>query len=105
VGLGDGRAKGEVADVGAHLVDARVQFQVNGVDGVAGRSEGGVRHPEVNRVRAARGRRVRVFGPDDGADVPGLAVDVVAPVVVVDDGVRDFDVGGRVGEEDSLVRV
>src|SRR5205085_8716811 len=105
VRLGDGRAQGQVAYVCAHLISARVQFYVNGVDGVTARRKSRVRHPEVNEVCAALGGRVQVFGLDEDANVLSLAGDVVAAVVVVYDGVRDLNVCGRVGEEDSLVRV
>ena len=83
VRLCDGRAKGQVAYVRAHLIDARVQLYVNGVDGVPARRKSRVRHPEVNLVGAALGGRIRVFGLDDDLGVFRLARNIVASVVVV----------------------
>ena len=91
--FGEGRAKRDVLNLGARLIDASARVNVDVVDWPPIVNKSGVRRGKRNRVHPTRGRGARIVGLNRRAQVARVTRQTVERVAIMDLRILDLDVG------------
>src|SRR5439155_11555907 len=97
------RPQRQILNLCSHLIDATMRLDVDVVDGSTVINKRRVRRAERDGVHPARGWSIWIVRLNRRAQVPSFTGQAVQRIAVMNLRILEFDVRGRISEQDSLV--
>src|SRR5438046_4678218 len=96
--FGDRRPQRQILDLGSHLIDATMRFDVDVVDGSTVINKRRVRRAERNGVHPARSWSIWIVRLNRRAQVPSFTGQAVQRIAVMNLRILEFDMRGGISE-------